>query len=70
MQTKRNLKLYALTSMQTNNQNEKYRTTLPLCLDTLPPCLDKALLFKEKKGGEGKGKIKENNLTRLGAKCT
>ena len=42
MQTKRNLKLYALTCMQTKNQNGKHETNLP-------PCLNKALLFKVKK---------------------
>jgi len=31
---------------------------------TLSPCLDKALLFKEKKVKEGKAK--ENNLTKVG----
>jgi len=35
--------------VQANNQNEKDGTTLP-------PCLDKVLLFEGKKGGEGKGK--------------
>jgi len=49
VQTKRNLKLYALLSMQTNNLNEKHETILP-------PCLDKALLFKGKKVREVKGK--------------
>ena len=49
MRTKRNLKLFALTCVQANNQNEKRGTTLP-------PCLDKVLLFEGKKGGEGKGK--------------
>ena len=63
MQSKRNRKLYALTCMQTNNQNEKHEATLP-------PCLNKALLFKGKKVREGKWKAKENNFTRLGAKCT
>jgi len=48
MQTKRNLKLYDLTCMQINNQNRKY-------INYLPPCLDKALLFKVKKVKEGKG---------------
>jgi len=48
-------------SMQSNNQNRKHESTLP-------PCLDKALLFKGKKGEEGK--TKENNLTRLGARHT
>ena len=62
MQTKRNLKLYALTSMQTNNKNEKHRTALPLCLY-------KALLFKGKKLKKGK-KTKDNDLTMLGAECT
>jgi len=37
---------------------------------TLPPCLDKVLLFKGKKLREGKWKPKENNLTRLGVECT
>jgi len=45
MQTKRNLKLYALTCMQANDQNEKHEATLP-------PCLNKALLFEGKKEGE------------------
>jgi len=63
MQLKRNLKLYALTSIQTNNQNEKHKATLP-------PSLDKALLSKENEVRERKGKTKEKNLTRLGAKCT
>jgi len=39
---KKKLKLYALISMQTKNQNGKHETTLP-------PCLDKALFFKERK---------------------
>jgi len=42
MQRKRNLKLYALTFMQTNNRNENIETTLP-------SCLNKALLFNVKK---------------------
>jgi len=42
MLTKRNIKLYALKRMQTKNPNEKYEATIP-------PCLDKALLFKGKK---------------------
>ena len=49
MQTKCNLKLYAPTHMQANNQNEKHRTTLPLCLY-------EALLCKGKKVREEKGK--------------
>ena len=48
MQTKRHLKLYALACMQANNQNKKHEATLP-------PCLNKALLFKGKKVREGKG---------------
>jgi len=48
LQKKGNLKLYALTSMQTKNQNEKHETTLPIRLD-------KALLFKVKKVRGGKG---------------
>jgi len=39
MQTKRNLKLYALACMQAKNKNKKHEAALP-------PCLDKALLFK------------------------
>ena len=37
--------------MQTNNQNSKHEATLP-------PCLNKALLFKGKKVREGKWKAK------------
>jgi len=48
MQIKGNQKLYALTCMQTNNQNEKHEATLP-------PCLDEALLFKGKRVRERKG---------------
>ena len=48
MQTKRNLKLYALTCMQTNNQNEKHEAALPSWLDI-------ALLLKRKKVSERKG---------------
>ena len=52
MQTKRILKLYALKCIQGNNQNRKHKTTLP-------PCLDKELLFKvRKKKEKGKGKQK------------
>jgi len=35
--------------MQTNNRNKKYEATLP-------PCLDKTLLFKAKKLREGEQK--------------
>jgi len=49
MQTKRNLKLHALTSTQTNNQNRNIETTLSLYSD-------KALLFKVKKLGQGEQK--------------
>jgi len=48
-QIKRNLKLHAITSMQTKKKG-KYEITLP-------PCLDKAL-FKRNKATEGKGKTK------------
>jgi len=40
--TKENIKLYALTSMQTRNKTENMKTTHP-------PCLDKALLFNVRK---------------------
>jgi len=60
---KKKSKLYALTSMQTNNQNRKHEATLS-------PSLDKAFLVKVRKSREGEGKTKKNNLTRLGAKCT
>ena len=46
---KKNLKLYALAYMQTNNQNEKHEATFPLCLN-------KALLCKGKKVRDRKGK--------------
>ena len=46
---KKNLKLYALAYMQTNNQNEKHEATFPLCLN-------KALLCKGKKVREEKEK--------------
>ena len=46
-QTKRSLKLYAPTCMQTNNQNKKHEATLPLYLD-------KGLLFKVRKLRERK----------------
>jgi len=49
MQTKRNRKVFALISIQTENKNEKYEATLL-------PCLNKALLCKEEKAREGKGK--------------
>jgi len=50
VQTKGKLKLYALTSMQTKNQNVKNKTILP-------SCLDKAL-FKGKKVGKGRRRQK------------
>jgi len=46
MQAKTNLELYAITSMQTKNQNEIHRAILP-------PSLNKALLFKVRKLAEG-----------------
>ena len=49
MQMKRNPKLNALTSMQTKNQNKYIEPTLP-------PCLNKALLFKGTKLREGEQK--------------
>jgi len=63
VKTKRNLKLYAITCVQTNNQNENHEATLP-------PCLNKALLFKVKKSKRSERKTKENDLTKLGAKWT
>jgi len=48
MKTKRNRRLYALTCTQTNNKIENTEITLP-------PCFEKALLFKGKKTKEGKG---------------
>jgi len=49
MQTKRNLKLYALTCMQTNNRNRKHK-------NYPSPILRKAFLFKERKLREGEQK--------------
>jgi len=49
MQIRRKRKLYVLTYMQTNNQNETHEATLP-------SCLNKELLCKGKKVREGKGK--------------
>ena len=49
--------------MQTKNKNGKHKTTLSLCLV-------KALSVKGEKVKEGKGKTKENNLAKLGAKYT
>jgi len=42
-----NLSLYALACMQTNNRNRKHYATLP-------PCLNKALLFKGRIVRQGK----------------
>jgi len=49
---KRNLNLYALTSMKANNQNEKHEAVVP-------PCLDNGLLFK---GNKSKRRERENKI--------
>jgi len=58
-----NLKLYAVTDMQTKNQTRKLKTTAS-------PMLGPSILFKEKESKRRGRGAKRNKLTRLGAGCT
>jgi len=54
---------------KTNNQNKNIETTLPPYLNHTLPSMWAYNRKRKGKIREGKGKTKENNLTRLGAKC-
>ena len=61
--TNGNLKLYALTTMQTKNQKRKYRTNPS-------PILRQSTIIKSKKVKRRVWEANDNDLIRLGARCT
>jgi len=63
--TKRNPKLYALIIMQIKKQNKKHEN-----YSIHPPCINKALLFKQKESKIKEWGPKEDNLTKLRAELT